>query len=359
MRVVERPMIEYSFRTADGAISSIVKPAVEANNFEIKPAIIQIIRSSVQFSSLPDEDPNKHLVNFLEICDTFKFNGVSNDAVKLRIFPFSLCDTAKDWLQSFAAGSITTWAVLTQKFLAKYFPPAKNAKMLNDITSFGAAMWNGAPIGPCGACGQMGHLSQDCKVGNKFFIHEDANFVSHGGRSTFNPHSSTYNPGWRSHPNFSWSNTQQQGPQGYHQQQQQDPQKKKNNLEDMLSKFITAVDTRFQNQDASIQNLEVQIGQLISIVSGRKEGQLPSDTEKNPREQVNAISVRNDRAIGDEPSKEQVEEAQAKKEEESQEETKGSLLKLNLDAIPPYIPYPKRILKANLDKQLRKIFRDI
>ncbi|KAL0299026.1 UNVERIFIED_CONTAM: hypothetical protein Sradi_6562400, partial [Sesamum radiatum] len=449
MGVVERPMMEYSFPTADGTISSIVKPAVEANNFEIKPAIIQIIRSSVQFSGLPDEDPNKHLVNFLEICDTFRFNGVSSDAIRLRIFPFSLCDTAKDWLQSLPAGSITTWAALTQKFLAKYFPPAKTAKMLNEITSFvqldreslydawerfksmlrkcphhelpvwrqvqtfyngvtlanrvtidaaaggtimkklpseafniideiatnlysygqervekrtagihsidaisalsaqmttltqkvdnlGAAMWNGAPIGPCGACGQMGHLSQDCKVGNQFFIHEDANFVSHGGRSTFNPHSSTYNPGWRSHPNLSWSNNQQQGPQGYHQPQQQDPQEKKNNLDDMLSKFITAVDTRFQNQDASIRNLEVQIGQLVSIVSGRKEGQLPSDTEKNSREQVNAISVRNDRAIGSEAPKEQVEEVQAKKEEESQEETEGSPLKLNLDAIPPY-----------------------
>ncbi|KAL0320142.1 UNVERIFIED_CONTAM: hypothetical protein Sradi_5275700 [Sesamum radiatum] len=121
-------MMEYSFPIADGTISSIANPAVEANNFEIEPAIIQIIRSSVQFSGLPYEDPNKHLVSFLEICDTFKFS--------LRIFPFSLCDTAKDWLQSLPAGSITTWAVLTQKFLAKYFPPAKIAKMLNDITSF-------------------------------------------------------------------------------------------------------------------------------------------------------------------------------------------------------------------------------
>ncbi|KAL0449272.1 UNVERIFIED_CONTAM: hypothetical protein Slati_1483600 [Sesamum latifolium] len=136
MGAVERPMMEYSFPTADGTISSIVKPSVEANNFEIKPSIIQIIRSSVQFYGLPDEDPNKHLMDFLEICDTFRFNDVSNDAVRIRIFPFSLCDTAKDWLQSLPTGSITTWAALTQKFLAKYFSLAKTAKMLNDITSF-------------------------------------------------------------------------------------------------------------------------------------------------------------------------------------------------------------------------------
>ncbi|KAL0406554.1 UNVERIFIED_CONTAM: hypothetical protein Slati_3969300 [Sesamum latifolium] len=53
----------------------------------------------------------------------------------------------------------------------------------------------------------------------------------------------------------------------------------------------------------------------------------------------------------DESLKGQVEEAQAQKEEESQEKTKGSPLKLNLDDVPPYIPYPKRILKENLDNQ--------
>ncbi|KAL0445022.1 UNVERIFIED_CONTAM: hypothetical protein Slati_2224900 [Sesamum latifolium] len=82
--------------------------------------------------------------------------------------------------------------------------------LMQTVNNLEAAMLNGAPIGPCGACGQMGYWSQDCKVGNQFSIHEDANFISHDGRSNFNPYSNTYNSGWRSHPNFSWSNNQQQ-----------------------------------------------------------------------------------------------------------------------------------------------------
>ncbi|KAL0352308.1 UNVERIFIED_CONTAM: hypothetical protein Scaly_1619500 [Sesamum calycinum] len=117
-------------------ISRIAKPTVQANNFEIKLSIIQIIWSSVQFFGLTEEDLNKHLSNFFEICDTFKFNGVSDDAVRLGVFPFSVCDTTKHWLQSLPSGSITTCASLTQKFLAKYFPLAKTTKLLNDITSF-------------------------------------------------------------------------------------------------------------------------------------------------------------------------------------------------------------------------------
>ncbi|KAL0345389.1 UNVERIFIED_CONTAM: hypothetical protein Sradi_4370200 [Sesamum radiatum] len=237
---VERPMMEYSFPTADGAISSITLPTVQANNFEIKPSIIQIIRSSVQFSGLPEEDPNKHLSNFLEICDTFKFNGVSDDAVRLRIFPFSLRDTAKDWLQSLPAANRATIDAAAGGTIMKKLPSeafniideiatnlysyglektdkrvanvhsidaittlsAQMAALTHKVDNLGAVIWNGAPIRPCGACGQMGHLSQDCKVGSQFSIHEDANFVSHGGRSNFNPYSNTYNSGWAEPPKF-------------------------------------------------------------------------------------------------------------------------------------------------------------
>src|SRR5262249_47021317 len=102
---------------------------VAANNFEIKPAIIQMIQNSVQFSGLSIEDPNAYIASFLEICNTFKSNGVSDDAIRLRLFPFSLRDRAKGWLNTLPSGSITTWDGLAEKFLTKYFPPSKTAKL--------------------------------------------------------------------------------------------------------------------------------------------------------------------------------------------------------------------------------------
>ncbi|WRX31367.1 Reverse transcriptase domain - like 10 [Theobroma cacao] len=61
---------------------------------------------------------------------------VTDDAIRLRLFPFSLRDKAKSWLNSLPNGSITIWEELTQKFLTKFFSPAKTAKLRNDITSF-------------------------------------------------------------------------------------------------------------------------------------------------------------------------------------------------------------------------------
>ena len=131
-----RPLRDYDVPTINGACSSIACHAVQANNFEIKLTIIQMIQTSVQFIGMPNDDPNAHIANFLEICDTFKQNGVSDNAIRLRLFPFSLRDKAKEWLNSLPAGTITTWDGLAQKFLAKYFPLAKTAKLRNDITTF-------------------------------------------------------------------------------------------------------------------------------------------------------------------------------------------------------------------------------
>ncbi|KAF7801050.1 uncharacterized protein G2W53_044433 [Senna tora] len=131
-----RNVSDYATLKLDGLQYSIRRPSIQANNFEIKPATIQLLQANGQFGGSPIEDPNNHILNFLEICDTFKHNGVSDDAIRLRLFPFSLRDKAKVWLQSLPEGSITTWEELAQQFLTKYFPPGKTAKMRNDITSF-------------------------------------------------------------------------------------------------------------------------------------------------------------------------------------------------------------------------------
>ena len=43
--------------------------------------------------------------------------------------------------------------------------------------------------------------------------------------------------------------------------------------------------------------METQIGQLANFISNRQQGTLPSNTEKNPKEQVQAITLRSGKEL--------------------------------------------------------------
>ena len=62
-----------------------------------------------QFNGVPSEDPYLHLKLFLEVSDSFKIAGASQEALRLRLFPFFLRDRVRAWLNSLPPYSITTW----------------------------------------------------------------------------------------------------------------------------------------------------------------------------------------------------------------------------------------------------------
>ncbi|CAA7045593.1 unnamed protein product [Microthlaspi erraticum] len=88
------------------------------------------------FHGLPSEDPIDHLDEFDRLCDLTKINGVSEDAIKLRLFPMSLADKAHQWEKSLPHGTITTWDECKKAFLAKFFSTGRTAKLRGEISSF-------------------------------------------------------------------------------------------------------------------------------------------------------------------------------------------------------------------------------
>ena len=127
---------DYVVLTPQVVYSGKVRPEVEDANFELKQVMFQILQTVGQFNGLPSEGPHLHLKLFLEANDSFKITGASHDALRLRFFPYSLRDRVRAWLNFLPYDSITIWNDLADKFLMKYFPPTKNAKLRNEITSF-------------------------------------------------------------------------------------------------------------------------------------------------------------------------------------------------------------------------------
>ena len=93
-----RPVIQDEY-------SSVRQPAIEANNFEIKLALITMVQQ-YQYTGHPREDPNEHMGRFLWMANTVKLNGVRLEVIKLQLFPFSLRDVAVNWFESLPYGLV-------------------------------------------------------------------------------------------------------------------------------------------------------------------------------------------------------------------------------------------------------------
>lgn len=65
-----------------------------------------------------------------------KPQGVEVDIIKLRAFPFSIQDSAKDWLHYLSLGSVTTWNEMQKHFLEKFVPTSRVASIRKRY------MWN-------------------------------------------------------------------------------------------------------------------------------------------------------------------------------------------------------------------------
>ncbi|KAJ9541561.1 hypothetical protein OSB04_028067 [Centaurea solstitialis] len=169
----------------------------------------------------------------------------------------------------------------------------------------------------CSYC-QENHLFDDCPENP-----ESVNYVGQNNHTQTGAFSPTYNSKWRDHPNFSWrspalnSPTQKLNGQtnhpsqnNHHQQQQrhvhfqnQNHQSSssshhRNNNQNDAPPTLEAMLKGFMAQtQASIKNLESQVGQIAQEIKKRPDGTLPSDTETPQRpgkEQVKVVTLRND-----------------------------------------------------------------
>ncbi|KAL4281546.1 hypothetical protein GQ457_03G000140 [Hibiscus cannabinus] len=96
---------------------------VDATYFELKPVMFNMLNSIGQFGGSPHEDARQHIRAFLEVCDSFRQQGVHEDVMNLKLFPYSLRYRARAWLSGVPAGSMESWADLCRSFLMRYNPP--------------------------------------------------------------------------------------------------------------------------------------------------------------------------------------------------------------------------------------------
>ncbi|GJR99768.1 reverse transcriptase domain-containing protein [Tanacetum coccineum] len=111
-------------------------PPPVATNFGLRHHMIQQVQNTCQFHGLPGDDANRHIDKFLEVTQHMKQNGVSDDALRLSLFPYSLTHHATAWYDRLPRNYIHSFDDMMRKFLSKYFPPSMVTKLRNEIIKF-------------------------------------------------------------------------------------------------------------------------------------------------------------------------------------------------------------------------------
>ncbi|WCJ18012.1 Transposon Tf2-6 polyprotein [Euphorbia peplus] len=130
-------MKEYSKPSTEGYQSAIVIPDEGENGFEVKAFMLQMLQAAVLYGGSSNEDPNSHIQDFVTMCNTFRTNrNTSEEVVRLKLFPYSLRDKARNWYKNLPPNSIRTWDAMASTFLTKYFPPRQAIKLRSAISQF-------------------------------------------------------------------------------------------------------------------------------------------------------------------------------------------------------------------------------
>ncbi|XP_020236625.1 uncharacterized protein LOC109816146 [Cajanus cajan] len=410
---------EYNHQLGPRHFSSIARPT---KGVEIKLALLSLITAN-QFAGMDHEDPYTHLSTFYELIGTMGIPGEDEEAVYLRLFPFSLTGKANTWLQAHPNQSLTRWEDVERKFLARFFPPSRyisakstiatfsqgadeplceaweryksllrkcpnhgfddvaqlnmfcnglrpQTKMLLDASAGGSMMMKDSKeaitiIDVLAANDYQAHhdRSQPTKRGileldtqnailaqNKLLSQqmeelkkqmsklqvgsssrpqqvmrcdfcagdhpnghctiseseqeEEVNYMNNPGRQ--GNFSSNYNQdqGWRNNQNqySEWKQearpSQRQPPQKPYQNQSSYQLDRLSKMEEALTQFIQVSTTNQKNTEASIRNLEVQIGQLAKQLAEQQSNNFSANTQVNPKEYCQLITTRRGTVIG-------------------------------------------------------------
>ncbi|CAN6677958.1 unnamed protein product [Malus baccata var. baccata] len=328
----------------------------KTDEFELKSSLLHHIP---KFHGMSMKDPNKHLKEFEVVCSSMTPMNVDGSILKIKAFPFSLLEKAKDWLYELAPGTVNHGRhQMKEKLLLQYFYewllPIER-QMLDALA--GGALVDKTPMAAKTLIANRALNTQQYEgVGQRDTPWQQVNEV--GETIQISSGGSSNNP---------------------------------NNKEALGSNLRASIPSN-THQHKPYNNLPKtpQIAEFVRQFRGQ--GKLPSLTVVNPKggfESTKAISLRSGKQVGSDPQpsnscSNEVEELIIEEEEQStpmarvetslpqapkahkpsNSTNKGKEVPIliNSNVVPPNVPFPRRFMqskKEEAEKDILETFRKV
>ncbi|RVX07034.1 hypothetical protein CK203_030527 [Vitis vinifera] len=341
------------------APSCIVPPTEQ---LVIRPHIVPLLPT---FHGMESENPYSHIKEFEEVCNTFQEGGASIDLMRLKLFPFTLKDKAKIWLNSLRPR--------TKENERFYECWERYMEAINACPHHGFDTWllvsyfyDGKVVAMARRLEELEmkkHLVEECPTipAVREMFGDQANVIGQFKPNNNASYGNTYNSNWRNHPNFAWKPKPPQ-----YTQPTQSPQQASNleqaivNLSKVVGDFVgdqksinaqlnqridsvkstlnKRMDVMQNNLSQKIGNVQYVISRLTNLNTVQEKGKFPSQPHQNPkgiheeeakegesskvREVKAVITLRSGKEV-DQPTSKPKHDEKSVEEKEKSEEMKG------------------------------------
>ena len=114
--------------------SSSLNPFLTASG-EPHPAFKAMVRTQLFFGTI-SEDPDDHLRVFEGLCSSLVIPGMTQEAVRWKLFPFSLTERAEQWYTRMIESMSGDWEELRDDFCYSFSLTERINSLPTDILDF-------------------------------------------------------------------------------------------------------------------------------------------------------------------------------------------------------------------------------
>ena len=106
-----------------------------SSSYELDPGFIAMVRKR-PFSGEIHEDPYEHLQEFEELCSGLVILGMTQEALRSKLFPFSLIERAEQWYTRTIGNMSSDWEELRDDFCYSFSLTECMDSLPTDILDF-------------------------------------------------------------------------------------------------------------------------------------------------------------------------------------------------------------------------------